>query len=85
MFENMTPEQITKLKGLVTEADNSMIRADAEKELQKEIASRAKDELGIETKHFRKLASIVHKDNADEELATLEEISSMAEALNNGD
>lgn len=57
----MNTEQITTLQKLLSEIDNSMKRADAEKDLQAEITLRAARECGIDKKDFAVLAKAHHK------------------------
>lgn len=57
----MNNEQITTLQKLLSEIDNSMMRADAEKDLQAEITLRAARECGVDKKDFAALAKAHHK------------------------
>lgn len=57
----MNTEQITILQKLLSEIDNSMTRADAEKDLQAEITLRAARECGVDKKDFAALAKAHHK------------------------
>lgn len=57
----MNTEQITTLQKLLSEIDNSMTRADAEKDLQAEITLRAARECGVNKKDFAALAKAHHK------------------------
>lgn len=57
----MNNEQITTLQKLLSEIDNSMTRADAEKDLQAEITLRAARECGVDKKDFSALAKAHHK------------------------
>lgn len=57
----MNTEQIATLRKLLSEIDNSMTRADAEKELQAEITLRAARECGVDKKDFAVLAKAHHK------------------------
>lgn len=57
----MNTEQITTLQKLLSEIDNSMTRADAEKDLQAEITLRAARECGVDKKDFAALAKAHHK------------------------
>lgn len=52
----MNTDQITTLQKLLSEIDNSMTRADAEKDLQAEITLRAARECGVDKKDFAALA-----------------------------
>ncbi len=57
----MNTEQIATLQKLLSEIDNSMTRADAEKDLQAEITQRAARECGVDKKDFAALAKAHHK------------------------
>lgn len=57
------PADREKLLNFVKEMSNSMTRVDAEKDFQKDVIDRAHDELKIEKKHVRKIASMYHRQN----------------------
>ncbi len=57
------PADREKLLNFIKEMSNSMTRVDAEKDFQKDVIDRAHDELKLDKKHVRKLASIYHRQN----------------------
>lgn len=63
------------------EMSDSMIRADSEKDLQKAIAERMKEEHQVPKKYFNKLARIYHAANLMDEMARNEEFMNFAEAV----
>ena len=70
-----------KIQGALQEMSDSMYRAQAEKDLQKEIAQRIQDECLVPKKDFNKLAKIFHAANLAEEAARNEEFMQFAEAI----
>jgi hypothetical protein len=58
-----------------------MTRVAAEKDLQKDIAQRMLDEVGVNKAAFNKLARIYHASNLMEEAAKNEEFMEFAEAI----
>jgi 3-methyladenine DNA glycosylase AlkC len=52
------------LQTLIKEYSDSLLRADAEKDLQKQIADRAETELKVKPTTFKRVAAAFHKDKA---------------------
>lgn len=77
----ITEEDRKKVQGALREMSDSMYRISAEKDLQKDIAQRMLDEIGIPKKDFNKLARIYHASNLAEEAARNEEFMEFAEAI----
>lgn len=77
----LNAEQREVLKKAVTEMVNSFYRAQAEKDLQKEISARMKDELGMPPRMFRKLSKTAYEDSAKRQNDELTEILDLAEEL----
>lgn len=77
----LNPEQRKVLKGLVQESVNSLYREDAEKQLRKDIADRAADELEIDKKYFNKLCRTVFKDSLSELGEEAEVIANLYEMI----
>lgn len=77
----ITSEDRKKVQGALKEMSDSMYRISAEKDLQKDIAQRMLDEIGIPKKDFNKLARIYHASNLAEEAARNEEFMEFAEAI----
>lgn len=78
---NLSPEEINKLKGMVSEAVNSHYRRDAEKELLSDIGTRAKDELKIPKKLFNALVTTAYKNDGDKKNAELSAVLELAHKL----
>lgn len=70
-----------KVQDALREMSDSMTRVSAEKDLQKDIAQRMLDEVGVPKKDFNKLARIYHASNLMEEAARNEEFMEFAEAI----
>lgn len=49
------------VRDAVTELSNSTHRVEAERDLQKEICAKIKEEVGLEPKYLKKLANVYHK------------------------
>jgi hypothetical protein len=77
----ITQEDRQKVQGALREMSDSMTRVAAEKDLQKDIAQRMLDEVGVNKAAFNKLARIYHASNLMEEAAKNEEFMEFAEAI----
>jgi len=77
----ITDEDRKKVQGALKEMSDSMTRVAAEKDLQKDIAQRMLDEVGVNKAAFNKLARIYHASNLMEEAAKNEEFMEFAEAI----
>ena len=77
----ITNEDRKKVQNALKEMSDSMTRVQAEKDLQKDIAQRMLDEIGVPKKDFNKLARIYHASNLMEEAARNEEFMEFAEAI----
>jgi len=77
----ITSEDRKKVQNALKEMSDSMTRVSAEKDLQKDIAQRMLDEIGVPKKDFNKLARIYHASNLMEEAARNEEFMEFAEAI----
>jgi hypothetical protein len=75
------PADRQKLLDAIKEMSNSMTRVDAEKDFQKEAIDKVNDELGLEKKHVRKLASIYHKQNFSTVQQEQEELQELYELI----
>lgn len=80
------PQTITEkdrkvIKGALKEMSDSFYQIEAQKDLQKDIAQKMLDELGIPKREFNKLAKIYHASNLVEEAARNEEFMEFAEAI----
>ena len=82
------PEDRKKLLGAIKEIDNSMVRVAAERHFQKDAITAVADELELEKKYVRKLASIYHKQNMSQVQQETEEVIELYEMItgsNNAD
>lgn len=68
------PEDRKKLLNAIKEIDNSMTRVAAERDFQKDAINTVADELDLEKKYVRKLASIYHKQNLSQVQQETEEV-----------
>lgn len=50
-----------KIRDAVTEISSSILRTESERELQKDICAKIKDEVGLDPKYLKKLATVYHK------------------------
>ena len=72
-----SPADIQKLQNFITELSNSMVRVDAEKDLQKDILARAQEELGLKKALVNKLATIYHKQSINDVITEREELETL--------
>jgi ribosomal protein L19E len=62
-----------KVRNAIVEVSDAMTRAQAERELIREIVKRMHDEEGVDKRVFRKMASVYYKGNFQDETALNEE------------
>ena len=74
---NLSDEAKKKLTGAMNEMSASMLRGEAEKDLQKNIINDLFDEFKIPKKVLAKMARVYHKQNFQEEKATHEEFEQL--------
>ena len=77
----ITEEQRKLIQGALQEMSNSMTRVEAEKDLQKDIIERIKEECDVPKKDFARLAKIYHASSLVEEAAKEEEFMEFASAV----
>lgn len=75
------PEDKKKVADAIKEMSDSMLRIDAEKELMKDIVDVTNEKYGVDKKHFRKLATIYHKRNMEEQRSESNEVFDLYEEL----
>lgn len=69
------------LKNCIDEMVNSMTRVAAERDFQKDVVARIKDETQVNTKVFRKLAKVAFAANFSEEKTLNEEFEELYEEI----
>ena len=77
----MNPEEKKVIRGAMTEMLDSMTRTAAERDLQKEIVSKVKEETTVSPKVFRKMTRVAFKANYSEEVQTHEEFELLYEEI----
>jgi len=77
----ITDKDRKDIQNALREMSDSMTRVSAEKDLQKDIAQKMLDEIGVPKREFNKLAKIYHASNLMEEAARNEEFMEFAEAV----
>jgi flagellar biosynthesis GTPase FlhF len=65
---SLTEEERKRLKNAIMEMNDSMTRAAAERELQKEIISNIVDAVGVDKKLFRRMSKAYFKANFGDEV-----------------
>lgn len=75
------PNDKKKIKGAIKELSDSMLRVDAEKDLQKDIIQVTHEDTGIDKKHMRKLAVIYHKQSMNDVKNEFEDVEGLYESL----
>ncbi len=73
------PEDQKKLKGMVEEAEGCLVKIDAAKDLKKDIAERAKEELGLSKRLFGRLVNTFHQNNLEDQTSDLEQVETLYE------
>ena len=68
------PKDRERLLNAIKEIDNSLTRVSAERDFQKDAINSVADELDLEKKYVRKLASIYHKQNLSQVQQETEEV-----------
>ena len=72
------------IQGALEEMLNSMTRVAAEKDLQKDIVTKIKEETTVTPKVFRKMAAVAFKANFAEEVAVHEEFEELYQEVISG-
>lgn len=81
MLSNPTDQK--RLVGAMKELSNSMTRVEAERDFQKEAIDSVAEDLNLEKKYIRKLATIYHKQNMTEFKQENEEVETLYEIIIN--
>ena len=79
----LTQPELVTLNKLIEESVDSRMRIDSEKEHQKDIATRAKEELDLPTKRFNQLVGQRHENKLSDELTEREETMTLYEQVEN--
>ena len=79
----LNPEELKAFKNAITEITNSMTRIDAENELIGDICNVQKAKYGFSTTTVKKVATMVHKQNLQEESDKFEAIVNLTESVMN--
>lgn len=77
----ITQDLAEAMGAAMKEMSNSFTRVDAEKELQKDIASRMKDDYGVPKPVFNKMAKLYYAANLAQEEAKNEEFMEFARSV----
>jgi hypothetical protein len=80
---NISPEDMKKLMGALKDMSNSMLRVEAERQLQKDVRNDICEELDLNKKVFTRLARTYHKQNYTEEVEINEEFEKIYEGVIN--
>lgn len=77
----LTPEQWAALDKMVQESVQSAIRIEGEKSFLKDVATRAKEEIGIKPADFNKLVAECYAGKVTDQIAKLESTLELKEQL----
>jgi archaellum component FlaC len=80
---NISPEDMKKLMGALKDMSNSMLRVEAERQLQKDVRNDICEELNLNKKVFSRLAKTYHKQNYTEEVEINDEFEKIYEGVIN--
>jgi hypothetical protein len=75
------PKDREKLLNAVKEMSNSLLRQDAERQFQRYVCVKMKDEIGLEPKFVKQLARSYHKQNFSEVINEQEEFQTLYEEI----
>lgn len=78
---NLSEGDRADLEDAAKEAAGSLLRADSERDLRKEIAKKVKDDMDIKPAMFNKLVRMYHKQNKEEIQNKTEAIVSLYETV----
>lgn len=76
-----SPADLEAIKKVIEEISNSMTRAEAEKDYQKEAISELAEKYGIEKKYIRRMANDYHKDSFDEKVSEMSDYEQLYESV----
>jgi hypothetical protein len=76
-----SPEDRRKVQEALREFSNSLTRAEAEKDFQKDVLDRMQDDFALPKATMRKVAVIYHKQNLSEVVGQVSDIEDLYEAL----
>ena len=77
----MNQEEKTLVRGAIDEMVNSFTRVQAEKDLQKEIVYRIKDDTTVTPRIFKKMAQTAYRASFAEEKGVFEEFEALYEEI----
>lgn len=80
----MTSDEMKIIQSALSEMNDSMVRVGAERDLQKEIIAKIKEETTITPKVFRRMARVYYNSNFSEEAAFNDEFEETYEAVFSG-
>jgi cyanate lyase len=78
---SLSTEDKAKLKSAVSEINDSMVRAAAERDIQKDFVNKVSTDLGLEKKLVKRLAKAFYKSNFNNEVADFETFENFYEIL----
>ncbi len=78
---NLSEGSREELEGCIKEAAGSLLRAESERDLRKEIAKRVKENFDIGPANFNKLVKMFHAQNKEEVQAQTDMLVSMYETV----
>jgi hypothetical protein len=77
----MIEEDRKKLKDVLTEVSNSMIRIKSEREFIKEAIEEAAEKFQMNKKILRKMAKVYHNNSFTDEIMEMEEFQTLYESI----
>jgi len=76
-----SPDDRQKIRSAIEEVSNSMTRIEAEQDHIKAVLTMIEEQYEIPKKQARKLASVYHKQNADEVVSEMNAFETLCEAI----
>ena len=74
-------EDKKRIKGCIEEISNSMTRMAAEREFIKEAVASCCDDVEIDKKYLKKMATIYHKQNLNDVVGEVEDVEALYESV----
>tara|TARA_R110000868_G_scaffold276552_3_gene536234 strand:+ start:577 stop:831 length:255 start_codon:yes stop_codon:yes gene_type:complete len=76
-----SPADIKQIKDCMTEVSNALTRMDAERDFIKQAISDLSEDVDIDKKCLRKMATVYHKQNLSEVTGEIEDLQALYEAV----
>jgi|TARA_B110000908_G_scaffold172587_1_gene241050 archaellum component FlaC len=76
-----SPEDIKRIKGCIEEISNAMTLMSAQRDFIKEAINLCAEDVEIDKKYLKKMATIYHKQNLNEVMGEVEDLEALYETV----